>query len=89
VVLLDLLISLICRPSHCARVLNSFVMRSLHEVDEMRAYRNVLCECGLDSNGLGGGPLASFSEHGYVTYGSIKGMKFLGQLSDYLSRKLV
>jgi hypothetical protein len=39
--------------------------------------------CGLNSTGSGYGQIVGFYQHDNEPLGSIKGVKFLGQLSDY------
>jgi hypothetical protein len=39
--------------------------------------------CGLDSSGLGEGPLVGSCEHGTEPLGFIKGGEFLGYMSNY------
>jgi hypothetical protein len=39
--------------------------------------------CGLDSSGLGQGPVAVYCYHGNESSDSIKGGEFVEELSDY------
>jgi hypothetical protein len=43
----------------------------------------VVGRCGLDSSGSGYGPFVGSSENGNELLASIKGRRFLAQLSDY------